>query len=381
MFLQGLATGFATGANKSFDEIRERVKQQTEVARQHREVMKKRKAEADAVKTQIRNAAKTYGVDEKVIFSSYKNGHMDSYIKTMEAAREKAAMKGMELDGQTLANMYKVPAYIYDSPDFNMDEEINKAFGTVLSSIDGYEPEEETYGNVLLQALGMNQEQSVNRQLSGVKMGEGSAYDLQNLPEISPLQGDGGSFTPEAYQLSNPDPKETEEKPLFTAQQRAEAAAAEIVGRVRSRIPGLADSTKADALEKRMIIAIQRYMVENEITDQPLTPEQVQEAAKDLIMEKDGMLGIKTGEEWEFYTKEGLPVDNPNAEREPDSPVAAPSVQPTSTPSGDVPIGTTHQIAEGGRVITYTYTGIKDSNGNYIFEDDDGNIKVLELYE
>lgn len=202
MFFLGVAAGAAEKGQENYARIREKTARQLEEAKAYAEKAKAREAQAAEVRAQIGNANKSYGINEQILLSAYKDGNLDTYLKGIESARERAALNGTQLSPEILESYYSVPRSRYEGRD--VDAELSKIFGVIQQGIDNQEEiDDVTLSDIIVSALGGDDEGAVRRRNRGETVQGYGVDKLLNMSSVGPVEGDGGTFSDEFYQDVN----------------------------------------------------------------------------------------------------------------------------------------------------------------------------------
>ena len=240
MFFAGLATGAAQEVSRGQERIRQRMEQQLQEAREYSKIARKRQEEADAVSQNIRNMSQSYGIDPKVLFSAYRNGHLEQYAGMIESVRETQALQGVTATPEMLQSLYEVPASVLENP-MDMDAEINRIFGVIEQGLGEVEPDDVGLGRLLLRGLGVDDGGGLERRT----VGGYSVSNLMDMPLPSTPTGDGGRLSQNAYRLAAT-PREGAGR-VFTPEQIRATATSVVTERIRTTLGPEGATANAEA--------------------------------------------------------------------------------------------------------------------------------------
>ena len=288
MFFAGLATGAAQEITRGQERIRQRMEQQLQEAREYAKIARKRQEEADAVSQNIRNMSQSYGIDPKVLFSAYRNGHLEQYAGMIENVRQTQALQGVTATPEMLQSLYEVPASVLENP-MDMDAEINRIFGVIEQGVSEVEPDDVGLGRLLLRGLGVDDGGGLERRT----VGGYSVGNLMDMPLPSTPTGDGGRLSQNAYRLAA---TPRAEQGALNRNQIANAAGPAIVGQIRATLREAGAGSQFENLEPQILAAVTAYVegMENPSVEAVL-------AAADQITEDfvfrgdDGLFWVDTG--------------------------------------------------------------------------------------
>lgn len=219
MFWLGAAAGAADEVKAGQERARQRMERQLEEAKAYAQVAQKRRAEADGVKTQIKQMSASYGVSEKTLFSAYKNGNLEQLSKIYQTAQERNG----NLSPEVLESLYTVPAGM-ESDD--IQGELNRIFGIVEQGVrEEPQVDDASFSKLLFRAIGGDYTGAAEDALYGQTVQGYDVPTLLNMPlPVSPT-ADGGKINYDTAVVLDP-PSGAEKDPsdvLMDERERQEA--------------------------------------------------------------------------------------------------------------------------------------------------------------
>lgn len=308
-FLKGFAVGAGTSILDNQQRMREKLERQRQEARQLSKVAEQRRQQADTVLQDIRNTSQSYGIDEQVLYSAYRNGDYEQYKGMIESVRQAEALRGTTTTPETLQSLYEVPSSVIENPA-DLSTEIKRIFGVIEQGLGEVEPDDVGIGRLLLRGLGIDEKGALAREtVDGY-----SIEKLMDMPLPTMPQGDGGRISQDAYRIAA---RPTRSPGSLTNEQVARTVGPAIIGEIRSTLREAAFDSQFENLEPSIQAAVTAYV---EQMEDP-TVDSVMAAREEIIRQfvrpgQNGTYWVDTGSRdpdgnrmFHQINRDGVPIE------------------------------------------------------------------------